>query len=1295
MLARSSWSRGPAQSERKVNVSSGFLRFSTRIAMAVLIPAAVIVWLIYSAAQQQSYIEARNMRWLGQMATQIYNLVRNQERIVRDSSPDELRIAENLTTEDNPGDTINLGVYDKGNGPKLYFRQPGPEREPRVAFADLTRLVDRTLRPGVFDTVILARRNGTVLYQSNPGTLRLTNVQFLFAPVQESSKLGMLLGGEKGDPKAAPGTPSAPTSTMHVTRSIGDRMYSVSVQPIRLLVPNTGKEGDEGDWLLMGLTEKSADWRKATPNSVVIILPLVLLLVAVCWPLPRPWHLNPSEPFRGRDLTLIAACTMMVLAILTVLGIFHSTRVLADARTEQRLTLLAGSIGENLKHELTLIIRQMRAFDDEAAARTPFESDSSILSKMPASRAHTLFEYVDWMNRQGDKTVRWSLRDAPARKLNVADRGYFRAVMADRLSTLTLPDGHTERFTIEQVLSRTTNRSVTIVATKSRLKETPAMSAGVRPLSVQSVALPRDFGFAIFEGDGRVIFHSEPGRALVENFFEETEDAPELRSASERRVPAVVDSNYGGTAHRLMITPIPGLEQVPWTLAVFRSLEPIRSNRVQSLAGTVALFLSYAAILAAIWLLVLFVLPAFRHRVVPRTVFDLTWWSRGTSSYPAVAAVGLVVLLVMWRAIHRVEGAGLFYVAVATGLAFLTISAIGLRRSRRLSASPRTAGWLAGMAATTAALAFVAGDWLMVVAAPAIAFVAAIVLLRMAYGGRSGAARRLQTAGWMAWTVELGLCVVVAPAFLVGQMAWQFESGLYVRDLQWNLQQDDDVRRRQLTREIEAVPGVKENPAIRMKLLRATGLIAEEACPPVYLYGAPGFNTLTWPLEESAEDRQACGNGECPAGPPCVASVRNARVVPPTEEPPAGFWHKLEAGFPSFVLASVEVPLEGRRRGYSMRLGEMKPAGNLWKWYRSGGSQERLLWLVRGTTVVARSTAPGFVPLDLLSPAHWRQQHVLELWIAFQFWLGLAAVCALLLWWMLRLVSRVLLLDMGNGRAPETFDAARDSGRSRLLLLAQPGSAWQGIPEWANGFTEVDFAALGGEGADVPAGPLFFRHLETRFGEEAARLTRLGLLEAALRDSNRRIVILSTIDPVHYLATGGAGALGDPASEPEQARWRRVMSYFRTCWLPAKTAGRDFSDYSLLWESCSYEEKLLLSYLDRHKMVNPMAWPLVRELLARSIIRRRPSLRFDFSSSGFQDFVRAQQMKPYVAEGAPAATWRLPPYAIGLVLFGVVLFFSQEEITSRLIGFLTTLTGGYEAIRRQFAASADPAKSKK
>ena len=45
----------------------------------------------------------------------------------------------------------------------------------------------------------------------------------------------------------------------------------------------------------------------------------------------------------------------------------------------------------------------------------------------------------------------------------------------------------------------------------------------------------------------------------------------------------------------------------------------------------------------------------------------------------------------------------------------------------------------------------------------------------------------------------------------------------------------------------------------------------------------------------------------------------------------------------------------------------------------------------------------------------------------------------------------------------------------------------------------------------------------------------------------------------------------------------------------------------------------------------------------------------------------------------------LPAYAIALLIVGLVLFLSEEEMTTRLIAFLTTVTAGFEAIRKQLA----------
>jgi hypothetical protein len=138
------------------------------------------------------------------------------------------------------------------------------------------------------------------------------------------------------------------------------------------------------------------------------------------------------------------------------------------------------------------------------------------------------------------------------------------------------------------------------------------------------------------------------------------------------------------------------------------------------------------------------------------------------------------------------------------------------------------------------------------------------------------------------------------------------------------------------------------------------------------------------------------------------------------------------------------------------------------------------------------------------------------------------------------------------------------------------------------------------------------------------------------------------------------------------------------------------ADYAAIWDSCSEEEKRLLAQICKHGLINPKARELVRGLIHRGLVCRAPSLRLRLYCPGFRRFV-CDAATPDQAERLQVRTTRkrIPVYAIGLVVLGVALFLSQEELTSRLIGFLTTLTGGVQALRRQFGGSdqtADPTK---
>src|SRR5262249_53890703 len=148
-------------------------------------------------------------------------------------------------------------------------------------------------------------------------------------------------------------------------------------------------------------------------------------------------------------------------------------------------------------------------------------------------------DVVIWFNDRGEQIRKWTTKaqitgPAPHRSFN-----HYRDVIAGRLWRLANRGNGpvTERrFTIEPLRAPTTSEMGVIFAMplddgksvgKAPSDPSPRESRtffalNVRPQSVVDSLVPPGYGFAIIAPDGKVLFHSEEGLSLEENFFEET-----------------------------------------------------------------------------------------------------------------------------------------------------------------------------------------------------------------------------------------------------------------------------------------------------------------------------------------------------------------------------------------------------------------------------------------------------------------------------------------------------------------------------------------------------------------------------------------------------------------------------------------------------------------------------------------------------------------------------------------------------------------------------------------------------
>ena len=93
--------------------------------------------------------------------------------------------------------------------------------------------------------------------------------------------------------------------------------------------------------------------------------------------------------------------------------------------------------------------------------------------------------------------------------------------------------------------------------------------------------LSPDYGFAVIDESGAVLFHSDAAKNGRENFFDESLDSRDLRAAVSVRQESMLSVIYEGREHRLCVRPFATIQQCPWSLIVFASLSELSAERAE------------------------------------------------------------------------------------------------------------------------------------------------------------------------------------------------------------------------------------------------------------------------------------------------------------------------------------------------------------------------------------------------------------------------------------------------------------------------------------------------------------------------------------------------------------------------------------------------------------------------------------------------------------------------------------------------------------------------------------------
>ena len=511
------------------------------------------------------------------------------------------------------------------------FRPDSIEKTVKIQLgvkADIESVVAEDLSTrSEFETLVLADGEGRVIAQSKSG-VRLV-------------RLDRLTGAATTQNAAAKGLETLRATGNIADVTIGAADYKLYVQPVQLsLLKEDGKAPEE--WALCGLVRMD-EFRGASSTIsytywLMICAALGLLCLAI--PLLKLHVLSPRERFHRIDGVLVAVTAFLLSALITfgLLDAQYFGRAFKgniDLRLRALAEEIKGSIRNEAKQaqlELDKELDGNRDFrswmaTEEAAVQITTDGckpewacKTSLITNevvVPKSAPYPYFDLIAWTDRSGEQRVKWTMKRAVTPFLNI------------RKSALPYYDDIDRAFRIGQSVpqrgvsvmeSPNTGKPLTVFWNALSPSETlpPAgISLATTPLSVGNPVLPHGMQFAVLDITGKVLFHSDPTRNLKENFLQECEENPALRTLVLGRTEGALTAEYLGARRRLFVTPInlattdPRFKDPQWSLVVFQDMLISETVNLETLTLAAGLFAVYALLLAAGWALMYLMWPGY------------------------------------------------------------------------------------------------------------------------------------------------------------------------------------------------------------------------------------------------------------------------------------------------------------------------------------------------------------------------------------------------------------------------------------------------------------------------------------------------------------------------------------------------------------------------------------------------------------------------------------------------------------------------------------------------------------
>jgi hypothetical protein len=417
-------------------------------------------------------------------------------------------------------------------------------------------------------------------------------------------------------------------------------------------------------WILCGLVRADnfraeSQWMSYT--YILWFLGAILLAVAA-YPFLRLRLSSQTERLRPRDVVSTALLTCFATAVVTfiLLDLYYGRdqcEQSGERRADRQMLNLASAIDSSFEKEKEHAFNQLTALTQMPDLLKELQRAQTRLKNRPRLSDHRkdcepesacrvdilhdkipdglhkypYLQYISWSDENADQQIKWTTRPTVTPFINLAKESYY-ADVQKALTDLKKAQGdrhYTASIPFEGIASQyssNTGKNITIFwklvdahgkSVLEGLREKASHQKEVSheedvfcvslvsyPISVMDPILPAGFKFAVIRNDGTVVFHSDATRNLRENFFNETDQDQDLRSRVSMRSEGSLVTNYMGKRQRLYVRPMSSSAEQNWSVVVFRDVRLEETLNLEILSLSSVMFLSYAACIALVLLLV-------------------------------------------------------------------------------------------------------------------------------------------------------------------------------------------------------------------------------------------------------------------------------------------------------------------------------------------------------------------------------------------------------------------------------------------------------------------------------------------------------------------------------------------------------------------------------------------------------------------------------------------------------------------------------------------------------------------